>query len=87
MIMSAVNGNVIMSGYGMTTLTMKEEKRLEVVQRVFRGQLTVVGAAMVVGVSERQCYRIKARVTKMGATGVVHHGNRGGRANVTSRRR
>ncbi len=84
--MSAVNGNVIMSGYGMTTLTMKEEKRLEVVQRVFRGQLTVVEAVMVVGVSERQCYRIKARVTKMEAKGVVH-GNRGGRANVTSRRR
>jgi DNA-directed RNA polymerase specialized sigma subunit len=48
----------------MTTLTMKEEKRLEVIQRVFRGELTVVEAGMVIGVSERQCYRIKARVTK-----------------------
>jgi hypothetical protein len=28
----------------MTTLTMKEEKRLEVIQRVFRGELTVVEA-------------------------------------------
>ncbi len=37
----------------MTTLTMKEEKRVEVIQRVFRGELTVVEAAMVVGVSER----------------------------------
>jgi hypothetical protein len=27
----------------MTTLTMKEEKRLEVIQRVFRGELTVDG--------------------------------------------
>ena len=60
----------------MTTLTMKEEKRLEVIQRVFRGELTVVEAAMVVGVSERQCYRIKARVTKRGAKGVIH-GNPG----------
>ncbi len=60
----------------MTTLTMKEEKRLEVIQRVFRGELTVAKAALVLGVSERQCYRIKARVTRRGARGVVH-GNRG----------
>ena len=51
----------------MTTLTMKEEKRLEVIQRVFRGELTVAKAALVLGVSERQCYRIKARVTRRGA--------------------
>jgi transposase len=43
---------------------------------VFRDELTVVEAGMVIGVSERQCYRIKARVTKRGAKGVVH-GNRG----------
>src|SRR5499425_232435 len=60
----------------MTILTMKEEKRLGVIQRVFRGELTVVEAALVLGVSERQCYRIKARVTKGGAKGVIH-GNRG----------
>src|SRR5574342_139684 len=60
----------------MTTLTMKEEKRLEIIQRVFRGKLTVVRAAMVLGVSERQCYRIKARVVRGGPSGVVH-GNRG----------
>jgi len=60
----------------MTTLTMKEEKRLEIIQRVYRGDLTVGRAALVLGVSERQCYRIKARVGKMGAKGTVH-GNRG----------
>jgi transposase len=60
----------------MTTLTMKDEKRLELIQRVFRGELTVMEAAMVLGVSERQCYRLKARVTKEGTKGVVH-GNRG----------
>jgi Helix-turn-helix domain len=74
--MSGVNGNVIMSGVEMTTLTMKEEKRLKIIQRVFRGELTVVEAGVVIGVSERQCYRIKAKVTERGAKGVAH-GNRG----------
>lgn len=60
----------------MTTLTMKDEKRIEVIQRVFRGELTVGKAALVLGISERQCYRMKARVTEQGARGVVH-GNRG----------
>jgi transposase len=60
----------------MTTLTMKEEKRLEIIQRVFRGELTVVEAGLILGVSERQCYRLKARITEQGAKGVVH-GNRG----------
>jgi transposase len=36
----------------------------------------MVEAARVIGVSERQCYRIKARVGKDGVKGVVH-GNRG----------
>ena len=60
----------------MTTLTMRDEKRLDVIQRVYRSELTVVQAALVLGVSERQCYRIKARVGKAGAKGIVH-GNRG----------
>jgi transposase-like protein len=74
--MSGVNSNIIMSGYGMRTLTMKEEKRLEIIQRVFRGELTMGKASLVLGVSERQCYRIKARVKQQGVKGVVH-GNRG----------
>jgi len=60
----------------MTTLTMKEEKRLKIVERVYRSELTVIQAALVLGISERQFYRIKARVKKHGAKGVVH-GNRG----------
>jgi transposase len=60
----------------MTTLIMGDEKRLDVIQRVYRSELTVVQAALVMGVSERQCYRIKARVGKAGAKGVVH-GNQG----------
>jgi transposase len=62
----------------MTTLTMQDEKRLEIIQRVYRGEVTVVEAALVMGVSERQCYRVKARVRKAGAKGVIH-GNRGRR--------
>lgn len=60
----------------MTTLTMRDEKRLDVIQRVLRSELTVEQAALVMGVSERQYYRIKARVAEVGAKGVVH-GNRG----------
>jgi transposase len=60
----------------MTTLTMQDEKRIEVIQRVFRGELAVGSAAVVLGISERQCYRIKRRVKEQGAKGVVH-GNRG----------
>ena len=60
----------------MTTLTMKEEKRLEVIQRVYRSELTMEKAALVLGISERQGYRVKARVSEDGAKGVVH-GNRG----------
>lgn len=60
----------------MTTLTMRDEKRLEIIHRVFRSELTVTQAALVLGLSERQCYRVKARVNQAGAQGVVH-GNRG----------
>jgi transposase len=60
----------------MITLTMRDEKRLKILQRVFQGELTVAQAAAVLGVSERQCFRIKVRVKKAGAKGVIH-GNRG----------
>jgi len=57
-------------------LTMKEQKRVEVVQRVFRREMTMAEAALVLGVTERQSYRIKARIREEGVKGVVH-GNRG----------
>src|SRR5437016_534228 len=60
----------------MTNLTMKDEERLEIIQRVFRGELTMAEAGLVLGVSERQCYRIKARMNQQGVKGVIH-GNRG----------
>lgn len=57
-------------------LTMKEQKRVVVIQRVFRGEMTMAEAAMVLGVTERHSFRIKARVREEGVKGVVH-GNRG----------
>src|SRR2546422_6814648 len=58
-------------------LTMKEERRAEVIQRIFRGEMTMAEAALVLGVSERHSYRIKARMREEGARGAIH-GNRGG---------
>lgn len=60
----------------MTTLTMQDEKRIEIIQRVFRGEVTVLRAAVILGISERQCYRIKRRVHQQGPNGVIHR-NRG----------
>ncbi|MFQ5904050.1 MAG: helix-turn-helix domain-containing protein [Candidatus Binatia bacterium] len=55
---------------------MEEQKRVEVIGRVFRGEMTMAEAAMALGVSERHSYRIKARIKKEGVKGVIH-GNRG----------
>ena len=46
------SNKMIMSGCGMTTLTMKDEKRLEIIQRVLRGELTL----------ERQAWSLRAAV-------------------------
>ena len=53
------------------TLTMKQQKRIEIIERALRNDLTVVEAAMVFGVSERQCYRVKARVKDQEVKGVL----------------
>lgn len=55
-----------------------EWKRLDAVRRIKQAALTVVEAARVLGVSERQVRRIVRAVTKRGALGVVH-GNTGRR--------
>ena len=55
---------------------MKEQKRVEIIQRVFRRELRMAEAALVLGVTERHAYRVKARIRKEGVRGVVH-GNRG----------
>jgi transposase len=58
------------------TLTMKENKRLQVMQEVMVREKTVEAASKEIGVSERHAYRILAHVKDHGAFGVAH-GNRG----------
>ncbi len=58
-------------------LTMRAQQRVAVIERVFRRELTMGEAALVLGVSERQSFRIKARIRKEGVRGVIH-GNRAG---------
>src|ERR1700755_409189 len=57
-------------------LTMKEKTRIEAVQAVMDGRLTVAEAATVLNLSERQVYRSLAAAREQGLAGLVH-GNRG----------
>lgn len=56
-------------------LTMKENKRLQVMQEVIGKKRTLEEAVGVLGMSERQGWRVLAKVRGKGALGVVH-GNR-----------
>lgn len=58
------------------TLTMNEEKKLFVLEKVFRKELTMLKAAELLNLSERHLYRVKASVKEKGPKGVIH-GNRG----------
>lgn len=58
------------------TLTTKELKRLKMLELVEAERMTVVDAAQMLGISERQCWRILARYRQAGAAGLTH-GNRG----------
>jgi len=53
-------------------LTMREAERYKVISEVEGGYLEVGEAAGILGLSERQVYRIKGRVKKEGARGVIH---------------
>lgn len=57
-------------------LSMEENKRVVVMQEVMSGKKTLEDAAGVLGMSERQGWRVLAKVRKKGALGVAH-GNRG----------
>ena len=57
-------------------LTMREKTRIEAVQAVMDGRLSVAEAAHVLNLSERQVYRSLAAAREKGLTGLVH-GNRG----------
>src|SRR5215213_2555984 len=57
-------------------LTMREKTRIEAVQAVMDGRLTVAEAAIALKLSERQLYRSLAAAREQGLAGLVH-GNRG----------
>ncbi len=57
-------------------LTMKEKTRVEAVQALMDGRLTVAQAAHVLNLSERHVYRALAAARERGLAGLVH-GNRG----------
>lgn len=61
------------------TLKQREQTRLAVMGLMDRGSCTVVEAAAVLGVSERQVWRIRSAYRQEGAAGLVH-GNRGRRS-------
>src|SRR4030042_312880 len=58
------------------TLTLKEQKRLKLLNQVESGSLTVLRAAEALQLSERQLYRLLARYRLEGAAALAH-GNRG----------
>jgi transposase len=60
------------------SLNAKEQKRLIVLNRLDRGEMTVAEAAAVMGLSVRQVQRLHAAYTKEGAAALAH-GNRGRR--------
>ena len=57
-------------------MSQRQWKRLDVVERIGRGTLTVREAATVLGLGERQVRRLRRAVRERGARGVVH-GNTG----------
>ena len=60
----------------MVTLTMKEQLKLEVIQRVMDNQVDISKAAQVLGLSDRSIYRLLSKVRIDGVKAVIH-GNRG----------
>ncbi len=56
----------------MLSLTMREAQRYKVISEVNEGYLKAREASEILGLSERQIYRIKSRVQKEGSGGVIH---------------
>jgi len=57
-------------------MSQKELDKYEVIQRSLRKEITVQKAAELLRLSERQIYRLRAKVKEKGAQGLIH-GNRG----------
>ena len=56
----------------MLSLTMEDAGRYKIISEVNEGYLKVKEAADILGLSQRQVYRIKARVQREGPKGVIH---------------
>lgn len=59
---------------GLLSMSRKERERLNELSRVGRGELKLVDAARILGLSYRQCQRVWARYKVGGAAGLVHRG-------------
>lgn len=62
-------------------MSERERRRLTVLSQVKQGQLSVAGAGRLLGLGERQAWRLWKRYGKAGDAGLVH-GLRGGRGNA-----
>ncbi len=61
-----------MAGKDIIMLSLKELKRLKVIQDVINKRITQVSAAAIIGLSERQIGRLTKAVRKEGDRGIVH---------------
>ena len=57
---------------GILTMSQKEADRLSIIQQVDNQKLSAYEAAEIMGISERQTYRILKRVREEGVKGVIH---------------
>jgi len=53
---------------------MQEAGRYKIISEVEGGYLRIKEAGEILGLSERQVYRIKARVEREGVRGIIHKG-------------
>jgi transposase len=60
----------------MIAMTVREQRRVQVLTRVLEGAITLWEAAAVMGLSLRQARRLKGELQRTGPSGLVH-GNRG----------
>lgn len=71
--MSSLGGEGYLAGMeGEILMTRRERERMRELSRVVRGELKVRDAAVLLGISVRQCGRILSRYKARGAAGLVH---------------
>lgn len=69
-----------MSDKDIISMSQKELKHHDIIQRVIRKEMTGKDAAKLLGLSIRQIWRKKNSVCEYGSSGLIH-GNRGKRSN------